>query len=247
MSFSELFTPVGSRCFEEEEELAEDTMAPCLGPICEALEKDARKFKRFSKIKWDCVENRCSPMMRPLNVVVEEALGVNLSRQDHADILYFYCNPRGRFQHKAFLKDIFNAVLNHCKRQERYGPDMQSVSVPSKPPGKAASPQPPASLLPANVEKMVSRFGVYNNISCHGGIVRKTRDEGHVKTPASVPPASIGRRRCSKSAIDGDKVVEKLRAAIAQHSPQRLGLNVETFRMIPDMDSIDFAKYEHYL
>ena len=215
-------------------------MAPCLSGICEALEKDARKFKRFSKIKWDCVENRCSPMMRPLNVVVEESLSVSLTKQEYAEILYLYSNQRGRFQHKIFLKDIFSAVLHHCKREERNAPDPQILHAPSKLQGKG-SPPPLISLLPVKVEKIVSRFGVYNNISCHGGIARKVRDDALFKR-ASLPPASIGRRRCSMSAIDRDKVVKKLTNAMAQHTPQRLGLNLESYRMIPDMNVVDFAK-----
>jgi hypothetical protein len=64
----------------------------------------------LSRVKWDTVENRCSPFWRPLVDVLEGALGISFQHFEVSEVVIAYSTHRGKFDHKRFLKDVFKIV-----------------------------------------------------------------------------------------------------------------------------------------
>jgi hypothetical protein len=64
----------------------------------------------LSRVKWDTVENRCSPFWRPLVDVLEGALGISFQHFEVSEVVIAYSTHRGKFDHKRFLRDVFKIV-----------------------------------------------------------------------------------------------------------------------------------------
>lgn len=214
------------------------------------------------------MENRCSPMMRTLPEVLFHALQVQLTNEDYSEIMATYTNKRARFLHKIFLRDIIDSIMQISRYVEaNYKPeeidkneqtrkaktadymhDRVSIELSNKRNSSVFSisepVQAPVTLPPVKVERIVARFGTYNKISCHGGVVKVSPPTKKWTKKRKEKESRI--RRCSMSAIDRDAVVEKLTTAMDTHYPLRLHLNIQSFRMISDMTEEDFARYPLY-
>ena len=83
-----------------------------LEAIAEVLSGDIEAFKRFSKIKWEVVENRYSPFMKHFNVVLHDSIKLKIDTSDYRTVVIFYSNGTGRFDYKTFLNDIFTKIEN---------------------------------------------------------------------------------------------------------------------------------------
>ena len=227
MSFMRSFSGLFSSASKEE--CHHEAIPSYLLPICEALQGSAVNFKNFSKIRWDTVENRCSPMMRSLEDVLEEYVGLSVAWEDIASILNVY-SVRGRFQHKKFLRDVVSGVIQTSKVKEN---DEKSTTHSSS----------PTMLPPITVKKMVKSFGLYNNIGCNAGVVEN--EAKREKMEAAMRHKNFqSQHRQSMSAINRDAVVEKLLAAMNAYNALRLQINVMSFRSIPDMNEAAFARLD---
>jgi hypothetical protein len=212
---------------------AREAVIPCLLPICQVLSESGPKLRAFSKIRWDVVENRCHPKMRPLGYVLSEAIGSQLSCEDAAEIVSVYSTKRGMFEQKRFVKDVINAVLQCSKDNEKakafQEQDGQEVAV--------------GGLATVRVNRIVKSFGIFNNIGCRAGVVSCVPEYRQEKVKLKKPRSSKGdTRRCSYSAMDRETVIKKLTDAMKHYNALRLQINVQTFRAIPDMNEADFAR-----
>lgn len=206
-----------------------DPMPPVIDPvidsICKALHRSPEAFKEFTRIKWDVVENRCSPFMRSLADVLESTLQLKCNLQDCRKVVAKYTNRRAKFQHKLFIKDVIDAM-------RRTAADT-FVAVGQN--SEELEPQVDSDRTPAvSVQKIVKEFGIYNNMSSTGYAVRP-KSLGRARSPAA-------NEQIVSTAVNRDIVVEKLLQAIDSQTPLRLHINVDTFNMIPDMTERDFGR-----
>lgn len=106
------YIPTSDMLMQQQDEEGVSVLNHQLQRIARIINASPTAAAAFSRIKWDTVENRCSPFWRPLVDVLEAALGISFRHFEVAEVVLAYSTHRGKFDHRRFLKDVFKMIQN---------------------------------------------------------------------------------------------------------------------------------------